>query len=142
MQGATLTKLIERLTHHQYFDPNFINTFLTTYRSFCSPHEFLRLLVKRFEIPDPEFPQHAFESIHTREMMKRFRKEYRRHVKLRVLNVMKQWVLHHFYDFERDPTLQARLEEFLNNTDDSKRSIFESVKKCLRKAVIIIDVIP
>ncbi|ODM97917.1 Protein son of sevenless [Orchesella cincta] len=135
IKGATLLKLIERLTHHQYFDPNFINTFLTTYRSFCSPHEFLRLLMDRFDIPDPEFPQDESESIHTREMMKRFRKEYRRHVKLRVLNVMKQWVLHHFYDFERLPTLQADLEYFLDNTDDSKRSIFESVKKCLRKAV-------
>ncbi|CAL8111020.1 unnamed protein product [Orchesella dallaii] len=135
IKGATLLKLIERLTHHQYFDPNFINTFLTTYRSFCSPHEFLSLLMDRFDIPDPEFPQSESESIHTREMMKRFRKEYRRHVKLRVLNVMKQWVLHHFYDFERNPTLQADLEYFLDNTDDSKRSIFESVKKCLKKAV-------
>lgn len=93
------------------------------------------MLIKRFKIPDPEFPKDEAESIHTREMMKRFRKEYSRHVKLRVLNVMKQWVLHHFYDFERDPSLQASLEEFLDNSEESKRSIFESVKKCLRKAV-------
>lgn len=97
--------------------------------------EFLSLLEDRFNIPDPEIAHHEPESIHTREMKKRFRKEYCRHVKLRVLNVMKQWVLHHFYDFERDPTLQQRLEKFLDNTDESKRSIFESVKKCLRKAV-------
>lgn len=55
----------------------------------------------------------------------------------RVMNVIKQWIIHHFYDFERDPSLQITLEEFLENADDSrgKSSIFESVRRCLKKAV-------
>jgi len=116
------------------------------------------LLIERYNIPDPDVPEEDNESLMAREMLKRFRKEYSRHVRLRfvcnisflhtvifinlcdncrVLNVMKQWVMHHFYDFERDPSLKGRLEDFLEKADETRgrNCIFESVRKCLRKAV-------
>ncbi|XP_043553536.1 son of sevenless homolog 2 isoform X1 [Chiloscyllium plagiosum] len=139
IKGGSVLKLIERLTYHMYADPNFVRTFLTTYRSFCKPQELMSLLIERFEIPDPE-PTEADKLAREKgeqsisAELKRFRKEYIQPVQLRVLNVFRHWVEHHFYDFERDNMLLNRLEAFISSVKGkAMKKWVESITKIINR---------
>uniref|UniRef100_A0A673GGI5 Son of sevenless homolog 2-like n=1 Tax=Sinocyclocheilus rhinocerous TaxID=307959 RepID=A0A673GGI5_9TELE len=136
IKAGTVVKLIERLTYHMYADPNFVRTFLTTYRSFCKPQDLLTLLIERIEIPEPEPSEADREALWNGEQpmaaeLQRFRREYVQPVQLRVLNVFRQWVEHHFYDFENDPELNWCL--IICFSGKSMRKWVESIIKIMRR---------
>ena len=58
----------------------------------------------------------------------------------RVLNVIRQWVDQHFYDFEREEGLLEKLEDFFSRIRRSKaaKKWVESIDKIIHRRVRII----
>ncbi|KJH49616.1 RasGEF domain protein [Dictyocaulus viviparus] len=144
VKNGTVLKLVERLTYHQYTDNKYVQTFLISYRSFCTPSELLEMLIERFNVPVPNkliqnqemrggplagrydtVQSHGLSggsifSAYSEQSYQRFRKEYERPIQRRVLSVLYQWVKNHWYDFENDPTLLEALERFLQTSCEQK----------------------
>lgn len=105
VKGGTLPALVERLTMHDYLDMNFINTFLLTYRSFCSSMELLDLLEARYNLQCPTGLSEEDIFIWEEKKLKL--------VRLRVFNVLKNWL--ELYYNEDDSVLLDRLLEFTHS---------------------------
>ncbi|KAI8089221.1 ras guanine nucleotide exchange factor domain-containing protein [Halteromyces radiatus] len=106
VKGGTLAALVERLTLHDYLDMNFNNTFLLTYRSFCTSTELLDLLEARYNLVPP--------SDISDDDMEIWRQKKLKLVRLRVFNVLKNW-LEVYYD-EEDQIILDRLMKFTDTT--------------------------
>ena len=102
-----------------------------TYKSYCTPLQLFNLLVDRYHIPEP-----VSAYLNTEQQLKKFRKEYVQPVKLRVLNVIRQWIDKYFSDLvESNDRLLERLGDFLQSIPDAgglyqiKTSILKLVDK-------------
>jgi len=106
VKAGTLEKLVERVTYEKWPDPEYQMCFLLTYRSFCTPMELLNILTARFNMPVPKMA--------TSQETEEFKKNILKPVRLRVYNVLKNWVGTHSHDFLEDPLLVEQFEHFCN----------------------------
>ncbi|KAF9954717.1 hypothetical protein BGZ65_003849 [Modicella reniformis] len=105
VKGGTLTALIERLTLHDGLDPNFVATFLLSYRSFTNTKELFQNLFLRFTIQHPTGLDGAEMEIWTEKKLTPIR--------LRVFNIIKSWLENYFLEDETDDKeALAMIKEF------------------------------
>ncbi|KAG2185995.1 hypothetical protein INT43_002433 [Umbelopsis isabellina] len=125
VKGGTLTALVERLTLHDFLDSKFINTFLLTYRSFCTTDEWFDLLVQRYNLLPPQ----GLSS----EEIEIWNDKKQKLVRLRVFNVIKTW-LENFYNEEEDQHIISRIMEFAEVTiRESMQFAAEQLIKLVKK---------
>ncbi|KAJ5622155.1 hypothetical protein N7528_005387 [Penicillium herquei] len=91
VKAGTLASLVENLTRHDKLDALFNRTFLTTYTYFTSTATLIDLLIARFD-------RSALGSDQTKPL-----------IRLRVINVLKQW-LEHFWIEPHSPETDQHLE--------------------------------
>ncbi|KAJ3007665.1 hypothetical protein HKX48_008993 [Thoreauomyces humboldtii] len=108
VKGGTLAALVERLTLHDTLDAHFTLAFLLTYRSFTNSRELAAQLVRRFEIqPPPGLSQSELATWTSKKQAI---------VRLRVCNVLKNWVeTYAMDDDEDDRAALATLRDFSTN---------------------------
>ncbi|KAF8967979.1 hypothetical protein BGZ46_000080, partial [Entomortierella lignicola] len=94
VKGGTLPALIERLTLHDGLDPNFVATFLLSYRSFTTTRELFQSLFLRFTIqPPPELDASDLEIWTEKKLTP---------IRLRVFNIIKSWLENYYLEDEVD----------------------------------------
>lgn len=126
VKGGTFEALVERLTLHDSFDSNFTNTFLLTYRSFCTSTQLMNALIKRFTIPKPE-------NLKDKSEINAWHEKKSRPIRLRVCNVVKSWFETYCIetDEEDQKAFQIAKEFFERQIEDDPT--FTTVSKLLEK---------
>ncbi|KAL6070206.1 Ral guanine nucleotide dissociation stimulator [Balamuthia mandrillaris] len=114
IKGATLNKLIEKITTIEAPDPELVTAFLLTYRGFCTPQQLLELLVLRYKVP----------------LQRESR--YREAIQARVQYITKKWAEDHYYDFENDEQLLKRLNAFVSLMSRSSSTAITKFADVLR----------
>ncbi|EFA83616.1 RasGEF domain-containing protein [Heterostelium album PN500] len=121
---GSLDALVEVLTHHKLSDPNFVDTFLLTHKTFTTSQTLLSKLIERYE----EEPTALDEE--NEEQIEKQSKIYRS-IKLRVCSILKIWIDKHFYDFEKNPQLLKDFEHFIKVTlvEDGMEKISQNIQR-------------
>ncbi|ORX38133.1 ras GEF [Piromyces finnis] len=123
VKGGTFEALVERLTCHDSFDANFTNTFLLTYRSFCTTIQFMSELLKRYLLPQPAGLTDINE-------VNEWHEKKLKPIRLRVCNVVKSWLEYAIETDEEDQKAFNMAKEFFDRQIQSDPT-FLTVSKLL-----------
>ncbi|KIJ17931.1 hypothetical protein PAXINDRAFT_175648 [Paxillus involutus ATCC 200175] len=126
VRAGTVPALVERLTSHETGDPTFIRTFLMTYKSFTTLHEFFDLLVRRFYIQPPD-------NLGTTEL-EEWKKLKQHIIQMRVLNTFKAMVADDDILEKEDMYILDRMKEFLQQDAVSKVAISKQLVTLIDRA--------
>eukprot|EP01113_Clastostelium_recurvatum_P049806 TRINITY_DN928_c0_g1_i4.p1 TRINITY_DN928_c0_g1~~TRINITY_DN928_c0_g1_i4.p1 ORF type:complete len:1284 (+),score=384.18 TRINITY_DN928_c0_g1_i4:97-3948(+) len=130
IKGATIDKLIERLTFHSYSDPNYMQEFLLTYRSFTTPQKLLDSLKERWDV---KFPVHGEAG---KELSNDKFQKNKQVIRLRVYNVIKQWIDRHWVDYQEDPALVEPLVMFIElNVAKSMATPAKQLRRLIKRQI-------
>lgn len=99
---ATIPKLVVRMTHENFFDSNFVNHFLLTYRIFLKPIDFLSLLELRWE---------SSSTVNNQDIDNN--DSHLLSIRLRVYSVLKMWLEGFYFDFTNEE-MQIKLYQFID----------------------------
>lgn len=99
--GCSPEKLVERMTLPGELDSSLVTAVLLTYSCFLSAHQFLDLLLMRFNYANEDETE-----------LDATRARGNKIIRLRVFNLIKKWVETHVDDFEGE--IGRRLHQFLN----------------------------
>ncbi|KAF9903043.1 hypothetical protein BX616_001732, partial [Lobosporangium transversale] len=121
VKGGTLPALIERLTLHDGLDPNFIATFLLSYRSFTTTKDLFSHLFQRFTIhPPPELDSEELEIWTEKKLTP---------IRLRVFNIIKSWLENYYLEDEvDDKEALGMIKEFSGSTAMKDTMSFAAVQ--------------
>lgn len=108
VKGGTLEKLVSRLYYDRSHDTDFASAFLLTYRSFTTPIGLLDMLISGFHNIGGSGKVEE-SSISNPQMEKK-----KKITRLRIANVIKNWIDKHYHDFQQDPELVEKLDTFLD----------------------------
>jgi son of sevenless len=113
IREGTLNVLIQELTSHVNYDSNFIDIFLLTYKTFCTPDTLFDMLVERYNIPPPVAC--------TVSEFTAFQKEKLNKVRIRCVTTFKFWIENYYHDdFEKDDLMKQKLNQFFDDLEKIK----------------------
>ncbi|EGC38273.1 hypothetical protein DICPUDRAFT_53443 [Dictyostelium purpureum] len=124
VKGGTIEKLVNRLIARH--DPDFASAFLLTHKSFTTSGELLDLLIEFYlnnkplgHAPSLSSSTTSISSMDLTSSTGSFSSQSdevkrKRAIRLKITNVIKSWVDKHYYDFEEDKQLIAKLDNFIN----------------------------
>eukprot|EP01132_Coremiostelium_polycephalum_P001190 gene1190-1503_t len=131
---GTVDSLIDVLTHHRITDPDLVDTFLLTYKTFTTAQTFLAKIIERYEYdPITTYNQVGAEPVSPELLEQSIRNN--RTVKLRVVSILKLWADKYFDDFERNPELLKNFMAFIEGTlcEDGMEKVSINIQRLVER---------
>jgi son of sevenless len=122
---ASVDKIIEYLTNRKDSDNDSLYTFMLCYRSFISPYELIKKLKLRYLTPYPQYMKSSNDQSEwiQSELIP---------IRLKISQILKLWLEHHFYDF--DPELTELIVDFIKLMKNTNgKNLASSIETTLLK---------